>query len=176
MVNTIHLPDSEQFRTRTRVERTRQISPGGVLGEALDQVLGEDAAGPGPELDPAASAHPVADGEDRIEVVVVDAATDRPVALGANLQEFLAGSIPGQRTFVVEVQQASSSGHGCHAAGTSVPASAASTTSCCMFAMTNSAPMNSSHSTAHTSQTRTLVRRYMVTTATNSRRNPAGTK
>jgi hypothetical protein len=66
--------------------RTRRVlQPLVVHGEALHQVLGEVRRGPLPELRAPMAANPEADGEDRIEVVVAQAALDLTLALETNL-------------------------------------------------------------------------------------------
>ena len=66
--------------------RTRWVlQPLVVHGEALHQVLGEVCRGPLPELRAPVATDAEADGEDRIEVVVVQAALHLPRPLAANL-------------------------------------------------------------------------------------------
>lgn len=57
---------------------------GVVHGEALDEVLAQDAGGPLAELDGARRGDAVADGEDHVEVVDLDLTSDPPGALCAN--------------------------------------------------------------------------------------------
>ena len=57
---------------------------GVVHGEALDEVLAQDAGGPLAELHGARCGDAVADGEDHVEVVDLDLTSDPPGALCAN--------------------------------------------------------------------------------------------
>ena len=71
--------------------------------EALDDELAKALGGPDPELRGDPRLDPVADGDDRVEVVEIERALHIPLALAANRQEFLVSCLGVQLAFLVDV-------------------------------------------------------------------------
>ncbi len=69
-------------------------APDLVLGCVLDQVIPEGVRGPDAELSAALGLDPIADGDDHVEVVVLDAPTDGSAALGLNCEGILRSCPP----------------------------------------------------------------------------------
>jgi hypothetical protein len=58
---------------------------------ALDQMLAQHLGGPDPELGAAGRLHPIAHGDDHIEVIEINLPLDQPGSLRLNLCKFCTG-------------------------------------------------------------------------------------
>src|SRR5690606_31990307 len=78
------------------------LEPFVVQREALDQVFGQTGRGPLAELGAAVGAHPVADGEDRLQAVVIHVAAHAAGTLPLNYSELPNGSFRFDLTVPVD--------------------------------------------------------------------------
>lgn len=76
-----------------------------VHGDALNQILRQARVGPSAELRAAGAPHAEADGENRLEVVVLDLAGDRAMAFGSNYPEWPDGCRAAQLSLVEDVHE-----------------------------------------------------------------------
>src|SRR5690606_32924966 len=79
------------------------LEPFVVEGEALDDVLAQPLGRPDAELGAAVRPHAVADGDDDVEVEVVDLSRDLPVSLPLNRCKFCNGCLAGEFALLEDV-------------------------------------------------------------------------